>query len=139
MTKIKVALTIAIVAGCSSITAQNTESFDDCSKKVHSSTKMRVSQGVIAGLVKHKAFPDISDLHSNKSADVKVKILIDESGSVACAEGVEGDPALYPRSTEAARNWKFKPYLLNGMPVVLESSFGLHYDRGKVHATFSRP
>jgi hypothetical protein len=139
MNKIRVVLTIVIAAGCNFMAAQDKESFDDCSKKVHSIAKMRVSQGVIAALVKHKALPDASDLHSIKDAAVKVKIVIDESGFVACAEGTEGDPALYPRSIEAAKSWKFKPYLLNGKPVVLESSFDFHYDSGKVWATFSHP
>ncbi|MGZ7057546.1 MAG: energy transducer TonB [Candidatus Angelobacter sp.] len=139
MKTIKVVLTMVIAACCSSVIAQDKESFDDCSRKVHSTAKMRVSQGVIEGLVKHKALPDASDLRSIKDADVKVKIVIDESGAVACAEGVEGDPVLYPRSVGAARNWKFQPYLLNGKPVVLESSFGFRYDKGKVRATFSHP
>ena len=96
---------------------------------------IRVSAGVIQGLVQQKVLPDAVDLKSVKNADVRVKVRIDESGNVACAMGDDGDPALFERSESAAKEWKFKPYLVNGKPVIVESVFYFHFiGRRKVAA-----
>lgn len=48
---------------------------------------------------------------------VNVQVLIDEEGNVITAEAVSGHPLLRLSSEQAARSAKFKPTLLQGVPV----------------------
>ena len=44
-------------------------------------------------------------------------ILVSESGEVDGAKPLSGDPALRDVALDAAKRWKFKPFLKNGNPV----------------------
>jgi hypothetical protein len=129
-------LVLACAAPCWA-TQQQDQTFDECAKQFQDKIKIRLAPGVISGLVLEKALPDAADLDPSKDFDVKVKVMIDETGTVKCATGIEGDPELYERSTKTAQQWKFRPYILNGKPVVMESAFYFHYSKGKVEGKFS--
>lgn len=138
MKRMNIALGLIVAIAASFLAAaQQSDHFDECAKQFQSKVKIRVSPGVIQGLVLKKAMPEAADLRSARDSDVKVKVMIDESGAVQCAAGIEGDSALYERSIKAAREWKFKPYVLNGQPIVVESAFYFHFNKGKVSAKFS--
>ncbi len=132
----KTLMTLLMLSAVSCVAVAQQESFDDCVRKIQASQKLRVAPGVIQSLVRQKPVPDAADLKSVKSSFVRVKVAIDESGNVACASGEEGDSALFERSVEATRKWKFKPYLLNGQPAILESAVYFHFSKGKVSAKF---
>jgi protein TonB len=46
-----------------------------------------------------------------------VQVTIDEQGNVVSAKAVSGDPLLKAASEEAARNSRFAPTTLQGIPV----------------------
>lgn len=138
MTKKTLAL-LVVAFTCSMASAQQAQSFAECSKHLPGTQKIRVSPGVIRILAQRKVLPDASDLKGSKGSNVTLKILIDETGAVACAAASGGHEELYPRSLEAARKWTFKPYLLNGKPIIVEGSFVFHYNKGKVVAQFPDP
>jgi TonB family protein len=52
---------------------------------------------------------------------VEVEITISEAGLVIQAEAISGHLALRTAAVEAARNWVFKPAMLNGKPVRVKS------------------
>ncbi|HEX5084473.1 MAG TPA: energy transducer TonB [Blastocatellia bacterium] len=52
---------------------------------------------------------------------VEVEITISEAGLVIQAEAISGHLALRSAAVEAARNWVFKPAMLNGKPVRVKS------------------
>lgn len=132
----KILLTLLLMSHSHLLTAmQSQNEFESCSAKLRGEQKIRVSPGVIQGLVLKQSVP-ASAAKSVKNADAKIKILIDDAGSVLCATGVEGDPAFYDRSTDAAKLWKFKPYVLNGRPISVESAIYFRFNKGKVKAKF---
>jgi TonB-like protein len=47
---------------------------------------------------------------------VVVRVLLDENGSVVCAEAIEGHPLLIPATLAQARNWSFPSRMLSGSP-----------------------
>jgi protein TonB len=47
--------------------------------------------------------------------------LIDTNGNVKEVNLVSGHPMLAPAAMEAVKRWKYKPYLLNGQPVEIET------------------
>jgi hypothetical protein len=118
-------------------TQRQDQTFDECAKQFQDKIKIRVAPGVISGLVLKKALPDAADMDPSKDFDIKVKVMIDETGTVKCAAGIEGDQELYERSARTAQQWKFKPYIVNGKPMVVESAFYFHYSKGKVEGRFS--
>ena len=51
------------------------------------------------------------------AGDVVVELVIDEKGNVESVRVVSGHALLHQAAIEAARQWKFKPTLLNNAPV----------------------
>lgn len=64
---------------------------------------------------------------------VTVQVLIDEQGNVTTARAISGHPLLQDASVSAARQWVFKPTLVNGKPAkvsgAISFSFALADDR----------
>jgi len=91
---------------------------------------VRVSGGVMLGLVEHKAMPEYPEeaMRTGIQGDVIFKIAVDETGKIVLSVPVEGDPLLVAASVDALRDFRFRPYLLNGSPVgVVESQLGFHF------------
>lgn len=96
---------------------------------------IRVSGAVIVGLVETRTLPTYPEQAkaSGIQGDVIFKTLIDETGKIVMSEPVEGDPLLVAASLDALRGFKFRPYMLSGNPVKVESQVGFHFGRdGKV-------
>ncbi len=69
---------------------------------------------------------------------VWVKLLISETGDVENVEVVSGDPILAKAAVDAAKKWKFKPFIKNGKPVKVSTKMPLNFAfRDKV--TDARP
>jgi outer membrane biosynthesis protein TonB len=93
--------------------------------------KIRVSGGVMVGLVERRALPEYPEesLRAGVQGDVIFKIVVDETGKIVLSEPVEGDSLLVAASMDALRDFRFRPYLLNGTPVPrVESQIGFHFD-----------
>jgi len=56
----------------------------------------------------------------NASGSVDVQVTISEEGRVIEAKAISGHPLLRDAAVEAARQWVFKPAILNGVPVKTE-------------------
>jgi TonB family protein len=57
----------------------------------------------------------------NASGPVNVQITISETGRVIEAKAASGHPLLRDAAVTAARQWVFKPAILNGVPVKTET------------------
>ncbi len=108
---------------------------DEVTKSDGDNHRIRVSTGVSAVFAEKKADPDISDLRGRKiDSTVVVRILIDKSGAVRCADAIKGDANLYQRSQNPAMQGHSKPYLLNGQPIVVETWREFVFKKNKVDA-----
>jgi TonB family protein len=87
------------------------------------SARIRISQGVATGLLVTKVSPVYppSARQARIQGDVVLKAIINETGDVTSAELVSGHPMLFPAALEAVRQWKYRPYLLNGKAVGVET------------------
>jgi hypothetical protein len=96
--------------------------------------RVRLSTGVLSRLVRKRKLPDARDLRKqlNQEQRVKVGILFNHQGDVACAQLREGLPLLAERSLAAVREWKFKPYSIQGRPFAVESTIEFFYKGSKV-------
>jgi len=79
----------------------------------------RISKGVLNGSALSLVKPGYpaEARESKASGAVNVQVEIDEQGNVVSAKAVSGDSMLRAASEEAARNSKFAPTMLQGIPV----------------------
>jgi periplasmic protein TonB len=86
--------------------------------------RIRVSQGVIAGMVIRKVEPKYPALarEARIQGDVVLAAVISKEGTIHNLQLVSGHPMLIPAALEAVQQWRYRPFLLNGEPVEVESS-----------------
>ncbi len=79
----------------------------------------RISGGVVNGKAISLPIPEysIAARQVNVGGSVNVQIIIDHDGKVTDAKAVSGHPLLRQASVDAARNAKFAPTFLSGVPV----------------------
>jgi protein TonB len=91
--------------------------------------RVRVSQGVMQGLTLTKVPPHYPEKARKKRIQgiVLLHVLIGKDGNVETAELVSGHPMLAPAAIDAVKQWKYKPYLLNGNPIVVETEIQVNF------------
>jgi outer membrane biosynthesis protein TonB len=91
--------------------------------------RVRVSVGVIFGLAEHRSLPEYPDAATKAGlqGDVILAIIIDETGKIVLSTPLEGQPLLTAASMDALRDFRFRPYLLNGTPIQMDSQIGFHF------------
>ena len=63
--------------------------------------------------------------------NVRIGIVVDLEGRVIKTEVLSGHPILAKAAVQAVRQWRYKPTLLNGRPVLVESEVELHFHHHK--------
>jgi TonB family protein len=58
---------------------------------------------------------------------VRLKALIDKEGAVKELNLISGHPMLAPAAIAAVRQWRYKPYLLNGEPVYVSTEIQVNF------------
>jgi periplasmic protein TonB len=91
--------------------------------KVATPQRVRVSQGVSQGLLVHRVQPNYPPLakQARIQGQVVLHAVISKDGSIENLTLVSGHPMLAPAAIEAVKQWKYKPYLLNGEPVEVDT------------------
>ncbi len=91
--------------------------------------RVRVSQGVSQGLIVRKVQPDYPAAARDMriQGSVILSVLISHTGDVDEIKVVAGPSALIPPALKAVRQWKYKPYLLQGEPVEVETQITVVY------------
>ena len=86
--------------------------------------RVRISQGVTKGLLIHKQEPSYPTLAraARVQGDVVLSAIIDVNGQITNLQLVSGHPMLVPAALDAVKQWRYKPYLLNGQPVEVETT-----------------
>jgi len=95
--------------------------------------KLSVSGGVLQGKATRKvqpAYPPIAKSASVKGA-VQIQVTISESGEVMNAQTISGHPMLREAALQAAKQWRFKPTELSGVPVKTQGVITFNFDSGK--------
>ncbi len=97
--------------------------------KVAMPTRQRVSSGVISGLLVHRVQPAYPPLarQARISGTVVLHAIIGKDGSIENLTLISGHPMLAPAAIEAIKQWKYKPYLLNGEPVEVDTEVSFNF------------
>ena len=84
---------------------------------------LRISQGVSQGLILKRIQPIYPEQARQMRVEGKVELQanISKSGSITGVKQLSGDPQLGRAATDAVRQWKYKPYFLNGEPIEIQT------------------
>jgi protein TonB len=90
---------------------------------------LRISQGVSQGLIVKKIQPvyPAQALQMRRQGTVELQANISQSGSISSVKQLSGDQVLGRAAIEAVRQWKYKPYYLNGEPVEVETQITVNF------------
>jgi periplasmic protein TonB len=92
-------------------------------------TRVRVSSGVQSGLLVKRVQPNYPPLA--RQARIQGKVIlqaqISKDGNIENLTLVSGHPMLAPAAIEAVKQWKYRPYLLNGEPVEVETQVEVNF------------
>lgn len=86
--------------------------------------RVRISQGVTTGLLIHKVEPPYPTIAraARIQGNVVLKAIIDREGVIQDLQLVSGHPMLVPAAIHAVKQWHYRPFLLNGQPVEVETT-----------------
>jgi protein TonB len=92
----------------------------------------RVSSGVISGLAISQpkpVYPPIARA-AHVSGAVVLHAQISKTGTIDKLEVVSGPEMLRAAALDAVRNWRYKPYLLNGEPTEVDTTITVNFNFG---------
>ena len=91
--------------------------------------RVRVSQGVSEGLLVHQVRPQYPPLAraARVQGAVVLQAVIGKDGSIQGLKLVSGHPMLAPAAIDAVKQWKYKPYFLNGEPVEVDTQITVNF------------
>jgi periplasmic protein TonB len=97
--------------------------------KVATPQRVRVSQGVSTGLLIKKVTPNYPQLakQARIQGQVVLQAEISKEGTIQNLQLISGHPMLAPAAIEAVKQWRYKPYLLNGEPVAVETQVVVNF------------
>jgi TonB family protein len=90
---------------------------------------LTVSQGVSQGLLIKKAQPTYppNALQMHVEGTVELLATISKTGNISALKVLSGNPSLARAASDAVKQWKYKPYLLNGEPVEIQTQVTINF------------
>jgi TonB family protein len=91
--------------------------------------RIRVSSGVSQGMVISRVSPVYPPeaKAARVQGQVVLQVAISKTGDVSNLRVVSGDPLLTPAAMDAVKQWKYKPYILNGNPVDVDTQVNVNF------------
>jgi periplasmic protein TonB len=100
--------------------------------KVAAPQRIRVSSGVSTGNLIRKITPQYPSIArtAHISGSVVLEAEISKEGDVVNLHVIGGPPLLRQAAIDAVKQWKYRPYLLNGEPVVVDTQVTVIFSLG---------
>ncbi|HEY1402102.1 MAG TPA: energy transducer TonB [Terriglobales bacterium] len=97
--------------------------------KVATPQRVRVSSGVSQGLLIKRVQPNYPPLarQARIQGQVVLQAEISKEGAIQNLQLISGHPMLAPAAIEAVKQWRYKPYLLNGEPVAVDTQVVVNF------------
>jgi protein TonB len=92
--------------------------------------RIRVSQGVTEGRLILKVEPKypVIALAARVQGQVVLSAVISKTGEIQNLVLISGHPMLVPAAIAAVKQWRYRPYLLNGEPVEVETTVNVNFE-----------
>jgi protein TonB len=84
-----------------------------------------VTQGLLIRKIQ-PAYPPLAR-QARIQGSVLLQAEISKDGSIQNLRLISGHPMLAPAAIEAVKQWKYKPYILNGEPVEVETQITVNF------------
>jgi protein TonB len=93
------------------------------------SQRVSVAAGVMRSFQIRKVNPTYPEKARRKriQGTVTMNAIIDQGGNVASLELVSGDPILAKAAMEVVKQWKYRPYVLDGHAVEVETVLQVNF------------
>jgi protein TonB len=90
---------------------------------------VNISQGVSQGLLIKRVQPTYPSnaLSMHIQGAVQLEATIDKEGNIANLTVLKGDPLLARAAKDAVRQWRYKPYYLDGVPVEIQTQITVNF------------
>lgn len=97
--------------------------------KVEAAKKVNISAGIAVGLLTKKTTPVYPPIakSAHVSGTVVLQATISKNGSVENLHVVNGPVMLRQSAQDAVKTWRFRPYLLDGEPVEVETTVNVTF------------
>ena len=102
---------------------------DEASEPAPVLQALNISQGVSQGLLVKKVQPVYPKMAITMRVEGAVELMttISKTGDITHLKVLSGDPMLTKAAADAVRQWKYKPYLLNGEPVEIQTQVTVNF------------
>ncbi|HEY6351008.1 MAG TPA: energy transducer TonB [Candidatus Angelobacter sp.] len=97
--------------------------------KVATPQKLRISSGVADGNKiggNDPVYPQMAKI-AHVQGDVVLQALISKQGTIENLRAISGHPILIQAAMDAVRAWRYKPWILNGEPVEVETTITVKF------------
>jgi protein TonB len=90
---------------------------------------VRISQGVSQGLLIRRVPPKYpaAARATHTQGEVRIEATINKEGNVVNPKVLRGDAVLAHAALEAVRQWRYKPYYLDGAPVEIQTEITINF------------
>jgi len=97
--------------------------------KIAAPQRVRVSSGVVQGLLLSQVKPVYPPLarQARIQGTVLLQAQISKDGRIENLQLISGHPMLAPAAIEAVKQWRYKPYLLNGEPCEVDTQIQVNF------------
>ncbi len=97
--------------------------------KLEQPKRIVVSQGVTEGLLLKKVTPEYPPIArtAHIQGSVQLSAVIGKDGKIENLQVISGHPMLAQAALSAVRQWKYKPYVLNGQPVEVQTTITVNF------------
>ena len=121
--------TVGVVSEPSPLPTMRRTSVEGTPTPIALPQRIRVSSGVSQGLLVSKVAPEYPDEARDQHIQgmVILQVRIDREGNVMNAELISGHSLLAPAAIEAVRQWKYRPYLLNGNALEVDTQVQVNF------------
>jgi protein TonB len=91
--------------------------------------KLKISQGVSQGLLINRVQPKYPSnaLAMRIQGAVQIEATINKEGKITNLKPISGDPVLARAAMDAVRQWRYKPYFLDGEPVEIQTQIAVNF------------
>lgn len=85
--------------------------------------RLKISTGVSEGLLINRVDPvyPVIAMRARIEGTVQLRTVVSKQGTIENLQLITGHPLLIPAAMDAVKQWRYRPYLLNGEPVEVET------------------
>jgi len=91
--------------------------------------RIRISTGISEGMLTHRVEPlyPLIAQRAKIEGSVELKAIISKEGTIEGLQRITGHPLLVTAAMDAVRQWRYRPYMLNGEPLEVETTVVVNF------------